>query len=810
MGPSSTSTPPHPSHRRRPSWLMLFEGAVPYTSAFLGLKEHLALASTCRVLQKCWPAQSGLTELGIYLDRVSLPGPTAVAASSSGPLQPASPNKPPRLTGSITGLPPHPQQPPHEQPWSSLSRLMQHWSHLETLRFTGSISGPQEDLVHEALVTLPLALQTQSPKMASSAPTVQKPVLFLPRLKRLLLSKIGLLPFNASCIAAALVGPLGSGLEELDLSRNALKDEGLVIIFKAIAASIEPSSGRRRRRASETCHSLASLRRLDISHTQCAGGGLRALLAALGKGAMPNLRCLVVAGNALRDDGGMVLAGMIEGRTLPQLEVLDVTACGMGPLASKALLLSGVGGGMQALTSLYVGSNYIDSVGVEALAQAMAAGQLPRLAHLRLDLSGDLAVATLAAAWRGVDPKGLCPEMSRLDLAKNASLSGQAWHEMLTMPGGGLPAGLRELNLAQCKRMGELGLGGLVTWGARQPQAQSTLLTFLDLSNTGLGSAGDPVLMPLGLAGLVLPQTSTLTRYLEDLLVVFSSLETLVLRENRLGVEGVQALAHSMTRCGAGGCRLKVLDLSETMLGDAGVAVLATALSSCPRLTGLCLTANWMERQGWRALVQALGSLVQGGKETSGLRVLDVSKNPLGPGALCDVVALPEERRSLLRLLHNLRGLRMAWTELGQQDVAVLVSMLQEDEPGSPGRSATACCSLPLAVLDLAYCPQVGHAGASQLLHLALTPRLAHLRTLSLVGTGLGDAFIIQLMALMNTRPWAHWLHLDLLDLRANEVSKEVKVTFQGHVSRLRTKLVADCVWGHSHKLQGLVKIGSS
>lgn len=695
------------------------------------------------------------------------------------------------------------QQQQGKQQWHSLSRLLAHWSQIETLRFTGSISGPMEDFVQEALVGAP----NTSTNTHTHSPTKR----MLPRLKRLIMSKIGLFPFNASCIASTLVGSLGGSLVELDLSHNALKDEGLVTIFKAIAARSESSSsssssssgGRRGRRSSESFHRLANLRKLDISYTQLTSAGLRALLLALTKGAMPNLRCLVVSGNNLRDDGGVILAALIEELKLPHMEVLDATACGLGPVATKTLLEASLGGGLMALQSLYVGNNYIDSQGVEALAVAIKTGKLPRLKHLRLDLSGDTAAYQLAGAWGGEgngngSGKGSqMPDLLRLDLAKNASLNGQAWYDLMTQ-GQGLPPTLRELNLAHCKRLGTHGLSGLLTWGARQADrnGRAASITFLDLSNTGLVGADEEC-----------------ARHLASLFSVFPALETLLLKGNQLGPEGALALAQAVVNgVDRGACKLKVLDVSENALGDEGILALSAALPLLPRLSELTLAENEMHAPSWRVLTKALSLAWNDNndaeksmtKARTALRVLDVSKNPLGAGVFSAEGDDTGTQEGISHLFQHLQVLKMAWAGLDGQDLATLVEILGAKNAHN-GRGGVA-----LTTLDLAYNGQIGHAGASQLLHLAFSHRLPYLRSLSLVGTGLGDAFIIQLMVVMNSSPWPHWIHMDLVDLRGNDVSKEARINFQGHISRLRGKLAAEDIWGYSRKLQSVVRIVSS
>ena len=165
----------------------------------------------------------------------------------------------------------------------SLTRLLSSCPHLVTLRFSGSLTGALEVPVMEALLTTSNTL----------------------RLRRLSLSRLGLFPFNASVVAKALCSDSCQLLEELDLSYNGLRDEGVTTIFRAVAGVSEPS----RRRRGPMPHRLRHLRTLDLSQNQAGAWGLKGLASALANGAMPGLVTLLLAGNNVREDGGAVLAG---------------------------------------------------------------------------------------------------------------------------------------------------------------------------------------------------------------------------------------------------------------------------------------------------------------------------------------------------------------------------------------------------------------------------------------------------------------------------------------------------------------------
>ncbi|GAB5036032.1 leucine-rich ribonuclease inhibitor subtype [Nannochloropsis oceanica] len=845
-----------PTHRRRASWMALFEGTVPHVSTYLGFREHLTLASTCRKLYDCWPAQSGLKEMGIYLDR------------SSVPITTASPTRVPPPVLSLSSLPSvqrnhtlinsdnvsttvvrgsssnytiwQQQQQPSRQ-WKSLTRLLRHWSHLQTLRFTGAISGPQEDYVQEALVTMPLALsppKQQQQQQQRRRQQLNKPRTVLSQLQRLSFSKIGLFPYNASCIASTLLGPLGSHLLELDLSHNPLRDEGLSTIFKAIANNLSDPTVRRHRPSPPILstsppppppphsHGLPHLSSLDLSYTDCTSVGLHVFHHALRKGGMPLLRSLLLAGNPLKDEGGLVLATILEGKKLPFLEQLDTSACGLGPQACRALLNAGRGGrdgGMGRVKVLNVGSNYVDSAGLEGLARGMREGGFGALRSLKLGLSWEGGAQVLASGWwegngssssrgsdggggggggegeggvgEGKEGKSACPDLKRLDLEGSSSLSGQAWYEMCVggREGGregGLPAGLEELNLAMCKRLGERGLIGLVLWGERL--SKSCNLTSLDLSHTGLDGSCVATRQVLG-----------------DLFVIFPHLKRLNLQGNLLGREGGRALADALAspREKRTFFPLEVLDVLETGLDHGTLLALLQGLGlSCVHFRELRVGQNDLESSNWEGVMNILGGEGGEGRGMDRLRVLDLSRSVLG-----DVFMWrSHERPALMRMIQKVEVLKMAWCNLGHEDIAALVESF-ENATDARKRERGGGEAVGLTCLDLSYNPHMGEEGIRRVLHFAFSPAMGRLRTLSLVSVGLGDAFIQHLVSLLTVENIDRWGHMESIDLRGNgQISKEARVSFQGHISRLRTKLMENERWGYARRVQGMVRIASS
>jgi hypothetical protein len=116
-------------------------------------------------------------------------------------------------------------------------------------------------------------------------------------------------------------------------------------------------------------------------------------------------------------------------------------------------------------------------------------------------------------------------------------------------------------------------------------------------------------------------------------------LRSLDLRGQTLSSHASKALSVALTRCTA----LETLDLSDTRLGDAGLAALLPALP--PSLRILKLAHNGLTDDGARALRMALGETRTGAPEGLVLRSLDLSWNGVsssGARALGAFLASPD------------------------------------------------------------------------------------------------------------------------------------------------------------------------
>ena len=195
----------------------------------------------------------------------------------------------------------------------------------------------------------------------------------------------------------------------------------------------------------------------------------------------------------------------------------------------------------------------------------------------------------------------------------------------------------------------------------------------------------------------------------------------------------------------------------------------------------------------------------------SKLRVLDLSRSVLGDFFMRRFY----DKGSLVRLVGKIEVLKLAWCNLGPEEMTALMECFEkategEEEGGEEGGGGGGK-AIRLTTLDLSYNTQMGEEGARELLHFALSSKMGRLRTLSLVSTGLGDVFIQHLIYLFTIENIDGWSDLELIDLRGNDqISKEARVNLQGHVSRLRAKLAGEERWGYGRRLQSLVRIGSS
>ena len=251
-------------------------------------------------------------------------------------------------------------------------------------------------------------------------------------------------------------------------------------------------------------------------------------------------------------------------------------------------------------------------------------------------------------------------------------------------------------------------LTGTVALALAPPLARLSQLAHLDLRMRWSG-------IDDGAAAALAPALGCLT-----------TLTFLDLSENGLGVASAAALAPALRRLS----QLQHLNLREAFGGDDAAAALAPALSSLTALTFLDLSNNDLEPAGMRAVVPALGRLSQ-------LARLNLEGSCLWDGSA--PAALAARLRHLTALTEIHLGVTALGSDDG--GVAALAAALARlpllarlhfafDEISGRGAAALApaLARLPLlAHLDLAH-NEIGGGGAAALAPaLARLPLLAHL-----------------------------------------------------------------------------------
>jgi hypothetical protein len=130
---------------------------------------------------------------------------------------------------------------------------------------------------------------------------------------------------------------------------------------------------------------------LQLVGTHVGDAGASALAAALGRGAMPRLKCLVLARTAIGDAGLLALAPALRRR--PALEYLVLRGNRFSVVGLAALVAppppagappTTTAGGLAKLKELGLSSTQITDAGCATLAAALDSGALPALVRLYL------------------------------------------------------------------------------------------------------------------------------------------------------------------------------------------------------------------------------------------------------------------------------------------------------------------------------------------------------------------------------------------------------------------------------------------
>ena len=196
---------------------------------------------------------------------------------------------------------------------------------------------------------------------------------------------------------------------------------------------------------------------------------------------------------------------------------------------------------------------------------------------------------------------------------------------------------------------------------------------------------------------------------LAQALCVNTSVKTLDLTDNPLGVEGVKALAEMLGGNGAEGSgtvntTLQQLGLNDCLIGSLGAQHLAQALRVNTTVKTLKLSLNPLRDEGAKALAEMLGG---NGAESSGtvnttLKHVDLSWcriRPVGAQLLAQA----------LRVNTSVKTLKLSNNPLGDEGAKALAEML-----GGNGAESSGTVNTTLEHVDLRRC-SIGPVGAQHL-----------------------------------------------------------------------------------------------
>eukprot|EP00406_Dinophysis_acuminata_P033657 CAMPEP_0179373948 /NCGR_PEP_ID=MMETSP0797-20121207/87054_1 /TAXON_ID=47934 /ORGANISM="Dinophysis acuminata, Strain DAEP01" /LENGTH=768 /DNA_ID=CAMNT_0021089947 /DNA_START=17 /DNA_END=2322 /DNA_ORIENTATION=+ len=370
------------------------------------------------------------------------------------------------------------------------------------------------------------------------------------------------------------------GLQKLFLGSNMLGPAGV----EALASDIPD---------------VNALREVELSACELWGAVGGRAVAALTWKTVALEKLVLVSNEDLAPAGVLALAkDLPAGNTLTTVEL---ATCGLkGPAGGRALavLLHSA----PLLRQLVVANNQLGSSGVTALAKGMPAHRA--LKELDMELCG-LGTAAGGRAVAMVARKAAALE--QLFLAESAGLGPDGVGALArALPDTTV---LKNIDLRQCGLAGSEG-GRAVGALARK----ATTLECLDLSSNILGSAGgerDRAEPPGGQQARAGPagRLQALGAHGRTLARGATSLTKLVLNGNRLGPEGVDALAQALQ---GSANSLKDLYITSCSLdGAEGGRAVALLSSTSPGLEMLVLEDNEFRQAGMRALVRGLPAITQ-------------------------------------------------------------------------------------------------------------------------------------------------------------------------------------------------------
>lgn len=424
----------------------------------------------------------------------------------------------------------------------------------------------------------------------------------------------GLAPFKAFTSLLATM----SSLQQLDLSKNMLGDEGALELAVVLGQ-------------------LRGLRRLDLGGKNNIGGdGCRALAASFAR--LPALEELLLPNNHMGETGCDYLTKGLKDMTA--LQVLDLTGNHIviqGPKAGTEALGAALGG-LTAMHTLRLGNTNIVGTNLQRFMRGFlktipnAGAQLLRLSVQRNGFETD-GCKELAKVLVSL------PMLQELDVSDNDITPDGMRHLATAL--SGMP--LQELNISEndLEKDGAVVLGSLIFMGGLPS------LTTLNLTDNNIGDGAMDLAekLPDTLCNLALACNKIRSKgavALANALPSLTALKQLLLEENEISDEGVYALSDKLK----GSTSLLCLNLIRNKMGDAGCSSLTTSVCKLPMMQKLLLGENCIGEVGCMALAAVLGSM-------TALKELDVGGNRIGKDACGVLSAIARKNRGLCMRLED-------------------------------------------------------------------------------------------------------------------------------------------------------------
>jgi uncharacterized protein (TIGR02996 family) len=400
------------------------------------------------------------------------------------------------------------------------------------------------------------------------------------------LGELGLRPeFYGTFMPWAWMSYRHGVIEEVTIDRSGILPQNAARLFAAapFLRKVKFEQGHLDPAGLAKVKQLTQIEELDLHRTELNAVGLRALLRSK---YLSGLKSLIIGGNEIGDEGTWALT---EWPGLAKLESLDVTSCGMN---DGGIVTLANAPGLTRLKRLRAGRNTNDPADLNLLLGSI---YLKSLTELEL---GGTEFGTVEAGWFGhaaftgtlthldLDSATFQPgafeaftrcKLPALQTLKLNSVAIRA-PEAALLASAAFAGTLTELYLDVCG-LGAAGVEAL----ARGKYAK---LTLIDLSRNRMGNRG-----AVALAGAAKN---------------FPALTNLRLWDNKIGAEGVRALANSKLAA-----NLTDLDLSGNKITPAGAMALANS-KYLTKLTNLVVDEKAVGKKGKQALVARFGESAVG------------------------------------------------------------------------------------------------------------------------------------------------------------------------------------------------------